>query len=161
MVAHCRMTFKMKNECEKKRDVTLLFTYNHRSVKRIPETLLKHKEETCLDLSLATLESYPHEGKKVSDLNTVTKFFELMDSNQSGLYPVVLKEYLQLFYDDTHSRQRKTLVIFTWNVRLFEYSLQAAKAKICQYHTCISLCEKSFKLGTVSTTFEISRLPTV
>ena len=140
MVVQCRITFQIKDRCKEKRDVTLLFGYNYdgrrynfpgifvdhrnklKEMHRIVKPLLKYKGESCLNLSLATLASYPMSRAKVHDLKSADTFFGQKESSSSDLHGVSLKEYLHLFVDRTQPPNRKrTLVIFTGEILNQDY----------------------------------------
>jgi len=118
------MTFKIKNKCDKKRDITLLFDTNSINLEsggihlindglhmhyQIIKQLLIRKEEACLNLALASLSSYPKSRLKVYNLRSVDTFFNMYHND---LHNVDLKEYLQLYADSTQSPRKRTLVIF-------------------------------------------------
>ena len=78
----------------------------------IVKLLLKHKDETCLNLSLVTLLS-PDPIRKVDNLTSAERFYaESMPPSKSFPDGRDLYEFLKLFKDSIHSPQRRTLVIF-------------------------------------------------
>ena len=66
-----------------------------------------------MDLSLATLASYPKSRTKVYNLKSVDTLFGESRGGTCKRNHVDLREYLQLFADDTQSLSKRTLVIFS------------------------------------------------
>ena len=92
MVVQCRITFKMNNKCESKRDVTIVCAFNYyysslltilfhieKTYKRFLhptfKSLLKYKDETCFNLSLVELYLDPTSMTKVDNLKSADRFY--------------------------------------------------------------------------------------
>jgi len=120
MAVQCRMTFKIKNKCDKKRDITLLFDTNSINLEsggihlindglhmhyQIIKQLLIRKEEACLNLALASLSSYPKSRLKVYNLRSVDTFFNMYHNDLHN----VEKKSIYSFMQTAHSLQEKEL----------------------------------------------------
>ena len=123
VVVQSRMRFKIINRCERKNDVTILlnfhydlptrnkreskaiFNENHRKIIR---TLIKDKDEACLDLSLVTIS--PVLNKYSFDIFSGESITRQLKHRS---HDTDLKEYLHFFDDTTQSQKKTTLAIFT------------------------------------------------
>jgi len=105
------MRFKLKNQCESKMDVTLVFYdlwwgYYGRTKVDYIKTLVTNLKEACVNITLVKYVPY-YDVVNVIDLS-----FEHWLSQDIRYHNGYLREYLQLFAEK--STTRRTLVLFSY-----------------------------------------------
>jgi len=106
-IIHSLMRFKLKNQCESKKEVTLVIDGMY--IDNI-KTIVTNLKEACVNIILVRLK--PYGVVNVNSLNSIDLSFDHWLS-QNVLYDDYhLKEYLQLFAEK--SSTRRTLIVFSW-----------------------------------------------